>query len=85
MEANAEIQANLARAQESLGAARVLAASGYYDFVASRAYYVAFYAATALLLSEGLSFRKHTAVIATIHQAFIKTGKLDTHYGKDLN
>ncbi|HDQ72253.1 MAG TPA: HEPN domain-containing protein [Chloroflexi bacterium] len=80
-----EITANLERAQASLQAAQDLMEGGYYDFVASRAYYGAFYAATALLLCEELEFGKHSGVIAFIHRAFIKTGKLDKRYGRDLN
>ncbi len=45
-----EIKANLMRAEESLAAARELFNGGHFDFVASRAYYAAFYAASALLL-----------------------------------
>jgi len=82
---SSEIAANLRRAEASIQAAEELAARGYYDFVASRAYYAAFYAATALLLSEELEFGKHSGVIASIHQRFVRTGKLDTKYGRDLN
>ena len=80
-----EIAANLERADQSIRAARELASGGYYDFAASRAYYAAFYAATAILLREELEFSKHSAVIASIHQRFVKTGRLDKKYGKDLN
>lgn len=80
-----EIAANLQRAEASIQAAKELAAKDYYDFVASRAYYAALYAATALLLSEELEFGKHSGVIASIHQRFVKTGKLDTKHGRDLN
>ncbi len=80
-----EIAANLQRAEASIRAAKELASGGYYDFVASRSYYAAFYAATALLLSEELDFSKHSGVIASIHQRFVKTGKLDRRYGRDLN
>lgn len=52
---------------------------------ASRAYYAAFYAATAVLLSGGFEFKKHSGVIAAIHQKFVKTGKLDKRHGKNLN
>jgi len=55
-----EIAANLERAENSIQAAKELAASGFYDFAASRAYYAAFYAATAALLDEGLEFSKHS-------------------------
>ena len=60
-----EIAANIERAEQSLGAARSLVAQGYYDIAASRAYYAAFYAATAVLLSEGLELSKHSGVIAS--------------------
>jgi uncharacterized protein (UPF0332 family) len=80
-----EITANLERAEQSIQAARDLAAKGYHDFAASRAYYAAFYGATAILLSEGLDFSKHSGVIASIHQQFVKTAKLSKEQGKDLN
>ena len=80
-----EIAANLERAEQSVQAARQLASGGYYDFGASRAYYAAFYAATAILLSEGLELSKHSAVIASMHQRFVKTGKLSKEQGKTLN
>ena len=80
-----EITANLERAIQSIRAAKDLASKGYYDFAASRAYYGAFYAATAVLLSEGLELSKHSGVIASIHQRLVKTGKLSRDIGKDLN
>jgi uncharacterized protein (UPF0332 family) len=80
-----EITANLERAETSIRAAKDLLAKDYYDFTASRAYYAAFYAATAVLLCEELEFGKHSGVIAFIHREFVKTGKLDKKYGQDLN
>jgi len=80
-----EIAANLERAEQSLEAARELVTRGYYDFAASRAYYVAFYASTAALLKEGLEFSKHSGVLASVHQRLVKTGKLDREQGKELN
>lgn len=80
-----EIAANLERAEKSIQAAKELATSGFYDFAASRSYYAAFYAATAVLLYEGLEFSKHSGVIASIHQRLVKTGKLDKEQGKELN
>lgn len=80
-----EIEAHLERAEQSIQAARQLASSNFYDFAASRAYYAAFYAATAVLLHEGLEFSKHSGVIASIHQRFVKTGKLGKEQGKALN
>ena len=80
-----EIQANLERAWQAIQAAEKLLSEGYSDFAASRAYYAAFYAATALLLKEGIEFSKHSGVIAAIHKRFIKSGKLGKQFGKDLN
>lgn len=80
-----EIAANLERAEQSIQAAKDLAAGGYYDFAASRAYYAAFYGATAVLLNEGLDFSKHSGVIASIHQRFVRTGRLSKEQGRDLN
>jgi uncharacterized protein (UPF0332 family) len=73
-----EISANLERADRSIRAASELASSGHFDFAASRAYYAALYGAPALLLDSGWEFRKHSGVIATVHQRFVKTGKEDT-------
>jgi len=80
-----EIAASLERATQSLEAAKELAARGYHDIAASRAYYAAFYAATAALLQEGLELSKHSGVIASVHQRLVKTGKLDKEQGKGLN
>ena len=82
---SSEVRANLERAEQAVNAARKLSADGYYDFAASRAYYSVFYASSALLLHEGMEFRKHSGVIAAIHQHFIKPGKLEKEYGKNLN
>lgn len=80
-----EVAAYLQRAEQSIEAARQLRAGGFHDFAASRAYYAAFYAATALLLSEGLEYSKHSAVIASIHQRFVKSGRMSQEQGKRLN
>ncbi len=80
-----EIDANLERAEQAVEAAKKLLSEGFNDFAASRAYYAAFYAATALLLKEGMEFKKHSGVIAAIHKQFISTGKLHKEFGKNLN
>lgn len=80
-----EIQALMERAQQSVAAAKTLAAEGYSDFAASRAYYAAFYAAKALLLTEEIELTKHSAVIAAIHQRWVKPGKLPLEQGQALN
>ena len=82
---SSEVIANMERAEQAVNAAQKLLLEGYFDFSASRAYYAVFYAASALLLKEGLEFRKHSGVIAAIHQKYIKTGKLEKEMGQNLN
>ncbi len=82
---SSEIASNLERAKTNLNAAKDLLDKNYYDIAASRAYYSAFYGASALLLSEGLDTNKHSGVIALIHQHYVKAGKLDKEQGKNLN
>jgi uncharacterized protein (UPF0332 family) len=82
---SSEVKANMERAEQAVDAAQKLILDGYYDFAASRAYYAAFYAASALLLNEGLEFHKHSGVIAAVHQQFIKTGRLEKEFGQNLN
>jgi hypothetical protein len=52
--------------------ARELLNKVYYDVSASRSYYAAFYAASALLLNEGIDTSKHSGVIALVHQLFLE-------------
>lgn len=80
-----EIAANLNRATSTLQAAQVLLASDFPNDAASRAYYGAFHAATALLLSKDLSFGSHTGVLRAISLNFVKTGELPRSLGRDLN
>lgn len=72
----------MTRAERSLEAALLLIENEYYSETISRAYYAMFYAATALLHSEGITVTKHSAVIAQVGQHFAKTGKIETNLHK---
>ncbi|MEO0770593.1 MAG: HEPN domain-containing protein, partial [Cyanobacteria bacterium J06649_4] len=80
-----EIQVNLNRAESSLGAAQVLIEAHFYNDAVSRAYYSAFYGATALLLSKEISVRSHSGLLQAIGLNFVKTGLLEKQFGRDLN
>lgn len=54
----------------------------HYSSACNRAYYACFYAASALLYSKGLSFGKHSAVLAAFRQHFVKTGEFDAKWSK---
>jgi len=71
-----EQAALLQKARDSLRAARLLETESLHDFAVSRAYYVMFYVAEALLLGEGLACSKHSAVIAAFGQHFSKAGRV---------
>ena len=73
------------RAQEALRATGTLLTAGFPDFAAARAYYAAFYAASALLLAEGKTFRSHRGVVALIHRDYVKPGRLPVDMGRILS
>ena len=80
-----EIASNIQRARTSIQAAKAMIEKEYYDIAASRSYYAAFHAASALLLKEKVDTSKHSSVIASIHRLFVKEGKMDKEQGKSLN
>ncbi len=79
-----EIEALLEKAERSFAAADLLLDSGDADFAASRAYYGYFYAAEALLLSEGLRYSRHGQVVAQYGRHFASAGRLDPRYHRFL-
>ena len=54
---------------------------GYWDMVANRLYYAAYYAVSALLLQRGFSVQTHHGIIQMLGLHFVKTGILDSKYG----
>lgn len=72
------------KARESVAAARLLLDGGHADFAASRASFAMFYAAEALLEGRGLSFSKHSAVIAAFGREFAKPRLLPADLHKHL-
>lgn len=70
------------KAYRSLAAARYNITAGDYDFASSRAYYAAFYAIEAILLTKNLSLSKHAGVIAAFNQHFIKPGIFPKEFSK---
>jgi uncharacterized protein (UPF0332 family) len=55
------------------------------DAAASRAYYAAFYAVSALFALEGCDFSKHTQVQAAVHRDLVKAGPWPTERGEDYS
>ena len=74
----------IAKARNSIKAAQILFNEEIYDVSISRAYYAMFYLAEAFLISEGLSFSKHSAVISKFGERFAKTNRLPSEYHRYL-
>ncbi len=74
------IQRLLDLADESHQAASVILNAGSARFSVAQSYYTMFYLMEALLLSKGLTFSSHSAVIAAYGKEFSKTGLLDPKF-----
>ena len=55
------------------------------ESAASRAYYAAFHALTALFALRSRSFKKHTALRAALHKELIKTDQWSVELGRDYD
>lgn len=77
---NQEVKKYLEKADKSLKVAEYLFRKGYWDEACSRAYYVMFYSAQALLRENKIDVTKHSAVVAKFGQYFAKTGKISSKY-----
>jgi len=73
------------RARECLDDARLLLENNRLHSAVNRIYYALFYQVSALLLAKGLSFSKHSGVLAAFNREFVKTGKIDKELGKFYN
>lgn len=74
------------RARETLKDAHVLnIQEGSPESIINRAYYAMFYAALALLTTQGKGSSKHSGVIALFDQLFVKSGELPKSMSKALH
>ncbi len=78
---NPEAAAQWDRAKKALESATVLVKVDA-DGAASRAYYAAFHAASALLSLEGKTFAKHTSVAAAVHRDLVRGGRWTEDVGQ---
>lgn len=73
------------KARESMESAKSEFNSGRNTTAVRNLYYACFDALTAVLLKEGQSFKKHTAVKAALHKDLIRTGMVEPGLGKFYN
>jgi len=78
------IAALLDRARRELAVVRTLWEAGFHEQADSRAYYAAFFAAEAALLSLGETRSKHAGVVSAFGRLVVKDGGLDAELGRSL-
>jgi uncharacterized protein (UPF0332 family) len=79
-----ECDALLAAADAKPRAADLLLTEGLPDDAASRAYYAAFHAVSALHLADGNAFSSHAQLIGRFNKDFVRTGRMPTAFAKVL-
>lgn len=78
------INGYIQKSEKKLEVAERLFKSGDFEDAVSRAYYAAFHAAQALLLTEGEHAETHKGTVTLFGLLFVKTGKISRHFGKYL-
>ena len=73
----------LAKARQSISAAKLMLDGEYPGYAASRAYYTMFYIAEAFLEDKGLSFSK-SGVISAFDRKFARTGRVPVKFHQYL-
>ena len=66
----------LAKAEQKMRSAQTNFDAGHYDDAASRAYYGAFHALSAVLASRGLSYSSHGQALGAFNREVVKAGFL---------
>jgi uncharacterized protein (UPF0332 family) len=77
-----QLQRMIQKASRSLSAAKRHIGDGDYDFASSRAYYAAYYAVEAVLLTKHMAFSKHSGAIGAFNRQFVKTGVFPKDFSK---
>lgn len=78
------MKAHLSKSKEKLKAAKRLFALKSYEDAISRAYYGAFHAAQAVLLTEGFEADTHQGLVSQFSLRFVKTGRVARKFGRFL-
>lgn len=74
----------ISQAEETLIAAKMCLDGRLFKDCINRSYYVAFYAAKAVLAIEGTDFKRHKDVIAYFNKNYVATGIFPREVGKRL-
>ena len=75
------VHIRLAKAKDDVKWARTIFEQGGYRQAISRAYYAVFAIATATLLTQRITRKKHSGVESAFHQFLVKPGLIEPEYG----
>ncbi len=78
--ARQEIALYLNQAHHMLTVAAHNLDNSFYASAINRAYYAVFYAANAMISTQGLARSKHSGVIGAFRQVFVKSGIIEAEY-----
>ncbi len=73
------------KAEQDIASARDNLKAGRLQNAVRDAYFACFHAFSAVLLSDGKTFRKHREVRAALHRDYIRTNKIEVEWGKHYN
>ncbi|MEW6621095.1 MAG: HEPN domain-containing protein [bacterium] len=79
-----QVKRLIEKSEHAIEVAEELIKDGYPSDAASKIYYSMFYAAQALLKSEGIDVVKHSAVESALGYYFAKPGRIDSKYHRML-
>jgi uncharacterized protein (UPF0332 family) len=77
-----EVSLYIKHANQMLDVATHNIADGFVGSAINRAYYAIFYAANALLATQGIARGKHSGVVAAFREHFVKPGLIEVEYSR---
>jgi len=78
------VSIRLQRAKETISEAKAIIQLGYWRIAVNRLYYACYYAASALLIKNGITAHTHTGVINQFGLNFVSKGLVNNEQGKLL-
>ena len=84
-EISAIVTYRVEKSRKTLEQAKSNIALGYWELIANRVYYAAYYAISALLIANGHTAKTHESIIRIFGLYFVKTGKFSAEQGKLYN
>lgn len=85
LERKTMVEYKLSKANRTLEQAKGNVSLMFWEVIANRLYYAAYYVVSALLLANGISAQTHNGVIQMFGLKFVKTNIVNAEFGKLYN